>query len=125
MRAASALEQRVASCGRNARRNVCSSRNPHTQCAGLRQLGFDYVFDTDFAADLTIMEEGTELLQRLRQAWGLEERKGALRGAVLCLPSDPECVAAGVIASVTRECAVLAPHTTTPHRPAAGAAPCS
>jgi len=31
----------------------------------LRQLGFDYVFDTDFAADLTIMEEGTELLHRL------------------------------------------------------------
>lgn len=31
----------------------------------LRQLGFDHVFDTDFAADLTIMEEGTELLQRL------------------------------------------------------------
>lgn len=31
----------------------------------LRRLGFDYVFDTDFAADLTIMEEGTELLQRL------------------------------------------------------------
>ena len=28
----------------------------------LRELGFDYVFDTDFAADLTIMEEGTELL---------------------------------------------------------------
>ena len=32
----------------------------------LRQLGFDYVFDTNFAADLTIMEEGTELLGRLR-----------------------------------------------------------
>lgn len=31
----------------------------------LRNLGFDYVFDTDFAADLTIMEEGTELLRRL------------------------------------------------------------
>ncbi len=31
----------------------------------LKQLGFDYVFDTDFGADLTIMEEGTELLQRL------------------------------------------------------------
>lgn len=31
----------------------------------LKQLGFDYVFDTDFAADLTIMEEGTELLGRL------------------------------------------------------------
>jgi len=33
--------------------------------AALRRLGFDYVFDTDFAADLTIMEEGTELLSRL------------------------------------------------------------
>lgn len=31
----------------------------------LRQIGFDHVFDTDFAADLTIMEEGTELLDRL------------------------------------------------------------
>jgi NADP-reducing hydrogenase subunit HndD len=28
-------------------------------------MGFDYVFDTDFAADLTILEEGTELLDRL------------------------------------------------------------
>lgn len=33
--------------------------------AALRQIGFDYVFDTDFAADLTIMEEGAELLDRL------------------------------------------------------------
>ena len=33
--------------------------------AALRRLGFDYVFDTDFAADLTIMEEGAELLNRL------------------------------------------------------------
>jgi NADP-reducing hydrogenase subunit HndD len=33
--------------------------------AALRALGFDYVFDTDFAADLTIMEESTELLDRL------------------------------------------------------------
>ncbi len=35
--------------------------------SALRQLGFDYVFDTDFAADLTIMEEGTELLDRLNR----------------------------------------------------------
>ena len=34
--------------------------------SALRELGFDYVFDTDFSADLTIMEEGTELLQRVR-----------------------------------------------------------
>ncbi len=33
--------------------------------AALRRLGFDKVFDTDFAADLTIMEEATELLDRL------------------------------------------------------------
>jgi NADH-quinone oxidoreductase subunit G len=32
----------------------------------LRQIGFDYVFDTNFAADLTIMEEGTEFLYRLK-----------------------------------------------------------
>ena len=31
----------------------------------LKHLGFDYVFDTSFTADLTIMEEGTELLERL------------------------------------------------------------
>ena len=34
--------------------------------ASLRYLGFDYVFDTDFGADLTIMEEGAEILQRLK-----------------------------------------------------------
>lgn len=33
----------------------------------LRALGFDYVFDTNFGADLTIMEEGSELVTRLRQ----------------------------------------------------------
>jgi NADH-quinone oxidoreductase subunit G len=32
----------------------------------LRQLGFDYVFDTNFAADLTIMEEAAELLARIK-----------------------------------------------------------
>ena len=36
--------------------------------AGLRRLGFDKVFDTDWSADLTIMEEGTELLGRLKKA---------------------------------------------------------
>ncbi len=34
----------------------------------LRRLGFDAVFDTNFTADLTIMEEGTELLTRLKKA---------------------------------------------------------
>ena len=34
----------------------------------LRRIGFDKVFDTNFTADLTIMEEGTELLNRLKAA---------------------------------------------------------
>jgi NADH-quinone oxidoreductase subunit G len=32
----------------------------------LRQIGFDYVFDTSFSADLTIMEEATEFLHRFK-----------------------------------------------------------
>ncbi len=36
--------------------------------AALRRLGFDSVLDTDFAADLTIIEEGHELIQRLKKA---------------------------------------------------------
>ncbi len=34
--------------------------------AALRKLGFDSVFDTNFTADLTIMEEGTELINRIK-----------------------------------------------------------
>jgi NADP-reducing hydrogenase subunit HndD len=36
--------------------------------AALRRMGFDTVFDTNFTADLTIIEEGTELLMRLKAA---------------------------------------------------------
>lgn len=38
----------------------------HETAAALRRLGFDYVFDTQFAADLTIMEEANEFLERLQ-----------------------------------------------------------
>ncbi len=34
--------------------------------AALRRMGFKHVFDTDFGADLTIMEEGTELVERIK-----------------------------------------------------------
>lgn len=34
--------------------------------AALRSLGFNYVFDTDFAADLTIMEEAHEMIERIK-----------------------------------------------------------
>ena len=51
----------------------CFGCEPGTLVTGkmttaLRQLGFDGVFDTNFTADLTIMEEGTELLMRLKKA---------------------------------------------------------
>ena len=38
--------------------------------AALRRIGFDYVFDTSFAADVTIMEEANELLERLQDPEG-------------------------------------------------------
>lgn len=39
--------------------------------AALRKIGFDLVFDTNFSADLTIMEEGTEFLGRLKSGQNL------------------------------------------------------
>ncbi|MDL2221799.1 [FeFe] hydrogenase, group A [Parabacteroides sp. OttesenSCG-928-N08] len=56
--------------------------------SALRELGFDKVFDTDFAADLTIMEEGTELLGRLTRF--LEGDKE------VCLPILTSCCPAWV-----------------------------
>ncbi len=51
----------------------CFGYKPGTLVTGkmvtaLRRLGFDGVFDTNFTADLTIIEEGTELLMRLKKA---------------------------------------------------------
>ncbi|HOM48215.1 MAG TPA: 2Fe-2S iron-sulfur cluster-binding protein, partial [Candidatus Hydrogenedentes bacterium] len=51
----------------------CFGLEPGTLVTGrmvtaLRRLGFHAVFDTNFAADLTIMEEGNELLTRLKKA---------------------------------------------------------
>lgn len=53
---------------------------------GLRNLGFDRVFDTNFSADLTIMEEGTELLQRLYRAIALKDDSIALPMFTSCSP---------------------------------------
>jgi iron-only hydrogenase group A len=47
--------------------------------AGLRKLGFDKVFDTQFTADLTIMEEGFELISRIKN-------KGTLPMITSCSP---------------------------------------
>ena len=43
--------------------------------AALHEMGFDYVFDTNFGADLTIMEEGTEFLERVKARFGPETIK--------------------------------------------------
>ncbi len=47
--------------------------------AALKRLGFDFVFDTNFTADLTILEEGTELLERV-------QNKGVLPMITSCSP---------------------------------------
>lgn len=41
--------------------------NTGKMVAALRRLGFDRVFDTDFTADLTIMEEGSEFIERFKK----------------------------------------------------------
>lgn len=42
-----------------------SEVTPGKMVSALKMIGFDYVFDTNFTADLTIMEEGSEFLERL------------------------------------------------------------
>ncbi|PXV87717.1 NAD(P)-dependent iron-only hydrogenase catalytic subunit [Lachnotalea glycerini] len=46
--------------------NECGTPVTGKMVAALRSLGFDRVLDTDFAADLTIMEEATELMDRIQ-----------------------------------------------------------
>ena len=53
--------------------------------AALRKIGFDYVFDTQFAADLTIMEEGSEFLERL-------QNKGKLPMITSCSSAWMKCM---------------------------------
>jgi NADH-quinone oxidoreductase subunit G/NADP-reducing hydrogenase subunit HndD len=52
--------------------------------AAFRRMGFDHVFDTDFGADLTIMEEGTEFLSRIRGAFN--NRNAVLPMITSCSP---------------------------------------
>ena len=54
--------------------------------AALRRIGFDSVLDTDFTADLTIMEEGTELLVRLKKALVDKDESVALPMTTSCSP---------------------------------------
>ena len=52
----------------------------------LRMLGFDSVLDTDFTADLTIMEEGTELLTRLKKVLVEKDESVKLPLTTSCSP---------------------------------------
>lgn len=68
----------------------CFGYEPGTLVTGkmvssLKQLGFDYVFDTNFTADLTIMEEGHELLTRLKTAL-VDKKEVALPQFTSCSP---------------------------------------
>ncbi|MGC9449981.1 MAG: NADH-dependent [FeFe] hydrogenase, group A6 [Oceanipulchritudo sp.] len=68
----------------------CFGYEPGTLVTGkmtsaLRQLGFDAVFDTNFTADLTIMEEGTELLTRLKRTL-VEGKPASLPMFTSCSP---------------------------------------
>ncbi len=54
--------------------------------AALKGIGFDSVLDTDFTADLTIMEEGTELLTRLKQALVEKDEAVTLPMMTSCSP---------------------------------------
>ncbi len=54
--------------------------------SALKKLGIDSVLDTDFSADLTIMEEGTELLTRLKKALVDKDNTVALPMMTSCSP---------------------------------------
>lgn len=54
----------------------------------MRSVGFDYIFDTDFSADLTIMEEGSELVHRLSNAGTLPMFTSCCPGWVRFIKSE-------------------------------------
>jgi NADP-reducing hydrogenase subunit HndD len=54
--------------------------------AALREMGFNYIFDTNFAADLTIMEEGSEFLERVKGALSSKKKDVKLPMITSCSP---------------------------------------
>ena len=87
--------------------------------AALRRLGFDAVFDTNFSADLTIMEEGYELIERITKG-------GVLPQITSCSPDGSSSSNTSILiccrtcrpASPRSRCWVLSPRPTTPSAPA-------
>ena len=62
------------------------SRTTGKMVSALKRLGFDSILDTDFSADLTIMEEGTELLTRLKKVLVDKDTDVKLPMATSCSP---------------------------------------
>jgi len=54
--------------------------------SALHEIGFKYVFDTNFGADLTIMEEGSEFLERLKDTFTSKDRTAVLPMITSCSP---------------------------------------
>jgi NADH-quinone oxidoreductase subunit G len=79
----------------------------------LRMLGFKHVFDTNFGADMTIMEEGTELLHRL----GLAGETGRpSNGTAAPLPMFTSCCP-GWVDYAEKRCHDLLPHLSSAKSP--------
>ena len=96
--------------------------------AALRRLGFDAVFDTNFAADLTIIEEGTELLMRLKAAL-VDKKPVALPMFTSCSPGwinymehfNPDLLPnLSTLQVVRSRCSGRWPRPTTPRSSASG-----
>jgi NADP-reducing hydrogenase subunit HndD len=62
------------------------TRSTGKMVTALKMIGFDKVFDTNFTADLTIMEEGTELLTRLKNALVDKKKDVSLPMTTSCSP---------------------------------------
>jgi iron only hydrogenase large subunit-like protein len=90
--------------------------------AALRRLGFASVFDTNFTADLTILEEGNELLMRLKTTgspWPCPSSPAAaLAGSSLRSISTPTSCPTFPPPSRRSRCSAPSPRPTTPRRPA-------
>ncbi len=87
--------------------------------AALRRLGFDKVFDVDTAADLTIMEEGTELLERIKNGGKLPLITSCSPGWIkFCEYTIPICWRTSHPARARSRCSARSPRRTMRKKPA-------
>ncbi len=104
-RSTSSSRRRPARARASASASACEPGTPMTcqMNTALRLCGFDKVFDTNFTADLTIIEEGTELLPRLYKAL-VEEGAGGVPAVHQLLAGLGQVPRALLSASTSRTC---------------------